>query len=135
MEQDIIANFTEERLIPARDVVFVGYPLGYFDETNNVPILRAGRIASIPKIDFVGQPQFLIDAQVYPGSSGSPVFVPWGGQYFFVGMLGKAYIRSAPLELQDLAVKPVITSYVGLGIVYKPDAIMEVVEQVAASQE
>lgn len=56
-------------------VVIVGYPSGIWDDVNNLPILRKGVAATHPKINFKGKPDFLIDAAIYPGSSGSPVFL------------------------------------------------------------
>lgn len=55
------------------DLKFVGYPDGIWDRTNSLPIARRAMAASDPSVDFGGKPQFLLDAAVYPGSSGSPV--------------------------------------------------------------
>ncbi len=56
------------------NVKFIGYPIGISDEFNNLPIAREGITATPPSIDYEGKKQFLIDAAVWPGSSGSPVF-------------------------------------------------------------
>jgi hypothetical protein len=58
-----------------REVKFIGYPQGIWDQKNNLPIVRRGMTATDPVIDYNGRPEFLIDAAVFPGSSGSPVFV------------------------------------------------------------
>ena len=55
------------------DVVVVGYPLGFHDTIHNLPIYRKAMIASCYGIDFIGQPYFLIDTNLHPGTSGSPV--------------------------------------------------------------
>ncbi len=75
----MISDFSEENLVPGVDVWFVGYPANRFDVVNNLPLLRKGYISSIPRVNFNSQEQFIIDAQVYQGSSGSPVFAPIGG--------------------------------------------------------
>jgi hypothetical protein len=62
-------------LTALEQIVVVGYPSGIWDPVNNLPILRRGVAASHPKIDYQGKPEFLIDAAVYRGSSGSPVFL------------------------------------------------------------
>jgi len=62
-----------EDLDPFMEVMFVGYPNGIFDTHNHVPLLRQGVTASHPALTFGGKPEFLIDAAVFPGSSGSPV--------------------------------------------------------------
>ena len=63
-----------EKVAPGSEVIFVGYPQGLYDPVNYLPIIRRGFIASVPDIDFNGKGQIVIDAQVFPGSSGSPVF-------------------------------------------------------------
>ncbi len=56
------------------DILFIGYPNGMFDKKNYTPILRVGTTATPVQLDWEGRPIFLIDASVFPGSSGSPVF-------------------------------------------------------------
>lgn len=55
------------------DVVVIGYPLGFHDEINNLPIYRQGMIASSYPAMFDDKPYFLIDARMHNGSSGSAV--------------------------------------------------------------
>ena len=57
------------------DIMFMGYPNGIWDHFNMMPVLRTGTTASPINHDWGNQPRFLIDAGVYPGSSGSPVFI------------------------------------------------------------
>jgi hypothetical protein len=56
------------------DIYFIGYPNGLYDKYNLLPIIRKGAFATPFEIDFENKPKFLIDASVFPGSSGSPVF-------------------------------------------------------------
>lgn len=58
---------------PFGDVVVVGYPLGFYDFTNNLPVYRKAMIASQYGVNFNGKPYFLIDTNLHPGTSGSPV--------------------------------------------------------------
>ena len=58
-----------------QEVKFVGYPIGIWDEKNNLPIMRRGMTATDPAIDYNGRGEFLVNAAVYPGSSGSPVYI------------------------------------------------------------
>ncbi len=57
------------------NVVVVGYPIGLWDSTNNLPIVRSGITATHPAVDFLGRQEFLVDAACFVGSSGSPVFL------------------------------------------------------------
>lgn len=54
-------------------VVIIGYPLGFFDDVHHLPVARQGAIASAYPIPFRGNPFFLVDAILHPGTSGSPV--------------------------------------------------------------
>lgn len=68
-------------LAAMEDIVFIGYPSGLRDEHNSTPIIRRGITATPVWNDFGNEPLFLIDAGVYPGSSGSPVFIMNQGSY------------------------------------------------------
>lgn len=53
------------------EVLFVGYPNGLYDRKHLTPIVRRGITATPYQLDYQGKPNFLIDASVFPGSSGS----------------------------------------------------------------
>ena len=57
----------------ADDVVILGYPDEYYDTHNVFPIVKGGIIASRWGSNFNGLPYFLVDAKLFPGSSGSIV--------------------------------------------------------------
>ncbi|MCL6677586.1 serine protease [Akkermansia muciniphila] len=57
------------------DILFIGYPTGIYDTYNNSPIARKGITATPISLNYEGKYQFLIDASIFPGSSGSPVFL------------------------------------------------------------
>jgi len=56
------------------NIIIAGYPLGFHDEINNLPVYRKGMIASSYPVHFNQLPYFLIDAYLHKGTSGSPVF-------------------------------------------------------------
>lgn len=68
-----------------QEVKFIGYPIGIWDEKNNLPIVRRGMTATDPVVDYNGRKEFLVDAAVFPGSSGSPVYIANEGINFFDG--------------------------------------------------
>ncbi|MCH7621226.1 MAG: trypsin-like peptidase domain-containing protein [Chloroflexi bacterium] len=79
-EAGTILSFGAADLVPgdvvlgwAQDVVVVGYPLGFYDDVFNLPIMRRATVASAYGVPFRGEPRFLIDAQLHEGTSESPV--------------------------------------------------------------
>ncbi len=65
-------------IAPGDQVLIVGYPRGFSDTLHNYPIVRTGAVASAYPIQFQGQPLFLVDARLHPGTSGSPVLASPG---------------------------------------------------------
>lgn len=128
LDDDLLTDFGHERLLPGNDVWFVGYPENRFDTTNNLPVLRRGYIASIPKVDFEGRPEFLIDAQVFPGSSGSPVFTQLGGYFKLLGVVAQTMIKSQHLQALPTGVAPGVQQILGLGIVLKASLLKPLLE-------
>ena len=55
-------------------MTLVGYPYGFYDKKNALPIWKTGSVASEPEVDFEGKPCFLVDVSAFPGMSGSAVF-------------------------------------------------------------
>jgi hypothetical protein len=100
-----IFNYILKGLDAVEEVLFIGYPCGIWDARNLLPIVRRGITATPIYIDFSGRKQFLIDASVFPGSSGSPVFIYNAGIYwdkksgstvvghrlFFLGILSEVF--------------------------------------------
>jgi hypothetical protein len=71
-----IPNETELRgLHTLQDVLIVGYPDMIMDSFNNLPLSIKGATATHPNFNYDGKKEFLISAGIYPGSSGSPVFL------------------------------------------------------------
>lgn len=128
------------------EVVFVGYPIGLWDTASLLPIIRKGITASPICLDFQGQPQFLVDASIFPGSSGSPVFIYNVGWYYkkpshvvlknrliFLGVLSSGYLYKDMNEiviLEEATKTPFAVSkqMVNLGIVFKSSTIIETIE-------
>ena len=137
----------EKFISPIEEIVFIGYPSGIWDSHNLLPIVRKGITATPCYVSFQGEPKFLIDASVFPGSSGSPVFLYYSGSYadklgnlyagsraFFLGILAEVFQR---LDDGDIKVKEVPTAekpyaeykqMIDLGIVFNVDTVIEAVD-------
>lgn len=140
-----------EELDAIEDIIFIGYPDGLYDEINLTPIARKGITATPPQLDYGGDPVFLIDATVFPGSSGSPVFAApntirsnedrdtmiVGSQMMLLGVLSEAFFttESGKIESSDIpgsqemsgekSVK--IKQMIDLGYVYKSTTVLETI--------
>jgi Trypsin-like peptidase domain len=123
----------------ATPVLFVGFPNGMFDEKHYLPIVRRGYVATSPDLDFNGRPVFLIDASVFPGSSGSPVFTVGdsliGGTpaLKLLGVISAVYTQSTdgtiswrPVPTNQVPV-PSINQMIDLGVVFKSRCIRETI--------
>jgi hypothetical protein len=103
----------------ADDVIIVGYPGGFYDTHNLFPIVKSGMVASRWGMHFKNKPVFLIDAKLFPGSSGSvvlskpitsivtsgPIAGSKEGHFAFLGVYsGEPYLQEEPIELDDITI-------------------------------
>lgn len=56
-------------------IFVMGYPYGWYDTLNNLPITRIGHLSSPFGAPFQGNPFMLGDVETHEGMSGSPVFM------------------------------------------------------------
>ncbi|AZD34891.1 hypothetical protein C4K22_2138 [Pseudomonas chlororaphis subsp. aurantiaca] len=125
-------------------VTFVGYPNGIWDSKNLIPVARKGTTATPAEVDFEGTPRFLIDASVFGGSSGSPVFLlnqgsfankqgglMAGNRLYFLGVIAAVFFRT---HLNEIIAVPIPTQakpmaqqqeMIDLGIVFKARTVVE----------
>lgn len=118
-------------LAAMEDIVFIGYPSGLRDETNANPLIRRGITSTPVWNDYHGRPTFLIDAGVFPGSSGSPVFILNQGAYatkdglvvgsriLFLGMICQSMVRT------DAGSQ----TFLGLGEVLRSSALRDFIDR------
>ncbi len=136
-----------EELDAVESVTFIGYPNGIWDSKNLLPVARRGTTASPIEVDFESTPRFLIDASVFGGSSGSPVFIlnegsfatKGGGliigtRFHFVGVVAAVFLRKQWNEIVAVpiptATKPMVQNeeMIDLGIVIKARTVVETIE-------
>ena len=107
VDQSIIPKDEQiEYFAAIENVTFIGYPSGLYDNVNKLPIIRQGITATPIWNQFNGESVFLIDAGVFPGSSGSPVFIYNRGSYptkdgivigdrlLFIGVISETMVRN-----------------------------------------
>ena len=126
----------------ADDALVIGYPRGFYDTVNLFPIIKSGVIASRWEAHFEGNPYFLIDAKLFPGSSDSIVISkPIGtiienGQIFesptkqfaFLGVFsGEPFQRTRPIELETMTI--IEKESFNVGIVWYYWLVEEIITQ------
>ena len=121
-------------------VSFVGYPNGIYDEHNVLPIFRQGHVATRLDLDYRGKPQFLIDASVFGGSSGSPVFVyrrfqrvqdgsiAFGETPIFAGILAAVHVGEQSGEIEVAKSEFTFKKELGLGLVFRAETLRPVID-------
>ncbi len=139
----------DENITVGDEIFLLGYPDAIFDTRNVSPILRSGVIATVPWEGYAFNDTlrakfslpdridgFLIDANVFPGSSGSVVILKPQGTT--IGPQGQTVVSAAKkipyvlgivsgsIPIADAALGT--TQRMGLGIVYSADAIRTVIE-------
>ncbi len=129
MDHEVLKEIDYDKIHPGSEITFVGYPENRYDKVNNLPLIRKGFIASVPEIDFNGKGQFVIDAQVFQGSSGSPVFVSIDNKAVLLGVVSETMIRNSKLQTLPSALPDVgVQQILGLGIVIKQRHVIELIE-------
>lgn len=133
------------------EIFLLGYPAAIYDPRNIHPILREGVIASVPTEDYAfnevlkkrhNLPDqidgFLIDANVFPGSSGSLVILKQ--QATTIGPHGETVVSKAKkipyvlgivsgsIPIIDTALGSAQPQRMGLGVVYSYNAIKETID-------
>lgn len=116
---------------PTSPATLLGYPYGFSDNVNKLPVWKTGHVASEPNVDFQGKPSFLVDVSAFPGMSGSPVLAVANGVYEDDrGTMGMGRVirllgvfSAMPVMRSDIAGIP--DTSLELGIVWKSSLIVE----------
>lgn len=122
------------------EAITIGYPKGFYDQVNLFPIVKSGIIASRWNAHFNGNPYFLIDVKLFPGSSGSLVitrpinqilhegkmFTSKDKQFAFLGVYsGEPFRQNAPIEFDDVTI--IRKDGFNIGIVWYSYLVIEIV--------
>lgn len=125
------------------NVIMAGYPKGFRDAVNSLPIFRSGITATHPALNFSGKPQFLVDMPCFEGCSGSPVLICDEGMHIDkrtrsisvgnkVSLLGIQYAiplnhsigRLATVPTDAGAQIPVMPLYISLGYIIRSTELL-----------
>lgn len=121
------------------EVFFMGFPDGRWDSVNKTPIIRRGVTATPVTLPFDGKPEFLIDASVFPGSSGSPLFVARTTTFLsnselvtqklaiFAGIVTKYHHRTHQVPVFDTETE--VIESIDLGLVTNVTAVKDALDQ------
>jgi|WetSurMetagenome_2_1015567.scaffolds.fasta_scaffold258658_1 hypothetical protein len=144
LDRFLITRFEVNSFKPSEFPIFygeslmvLGYPLGRYDELNNLPIVRSATIATAYSAYYRGRPIFLVDSRLHQGVSGSPVLTnqnipkffdgawqlpkPSGGHLFPMPFL--LGIVSSYLTVMDESTR----EYIGLSEVFHATLIPEII--------
>lgn len=132
---------TENETFEGANILLFGYPGAVGVNYWSKPLVRQGIISYVDVKEF-GKKPILIDAMVFPGNSGGPVFtIPTGmtrdgsmrigGRSAFLGIVSKA-VRQF-LEVEKVKVHPDSTKYktfdyMGIGIIEPANRVKELLE-------
>jgi len=140
-----------DNLEAIEEIFFIGYPAGLYDAVNLTPITRRGITATPLQVDYDGESVFLIDAAVFPGSSGSPAFlassairtdksgnlVLIASRIVLLGVIAKylskpetGIVEWKPIPTEENEVVPTYTTSqaLNLGVVYKSSTVLETID-------
>lgn len=113
-----------EMMAALEPVVMVGYPVGIWDDQNNMPVFRKGVAATHPYLDYRRKKEFIVDMACFPGSSGSPVVFVRSGLYS--DKMGRNIVGSEVKLLGVLYAGPQYTVQGTIEVVPVPTALQPV---------
>jgi hypothetical protein len=144
-----IQDFTDEnKAFEGASVLVLGYPGAVGPDYWTKPLVRSGIISHIDDKNF-GKSPFLIDAMIFPGNSGGPVFtVPSGmskngsfsigGQSSFLGIVTQTAKTEVKVEKVSLEIESFENDstkshfksfdYMGIGVVEAAGRVKELLE-------
>ena len=123
---EFLTPINYEKVALGSDVLFIGYPSDFYDTRNNLPLARKGSLSSIPNVDFKGKGELVIDAEIFGGSSGSPVFTHWDKNYRLLGVLSRSVDRTEWLIGRTISIE--VKEHIGLGIIVKQRHVQELID-------
>lgn len=110
---------------PGSDLSIVGFPFGTSSD-GRFAIWSRATVASDPSLNYSGRPTFLVDSRSRTGQSGSPVILKTTGPVRYTS--GRVQVALKPRAELFGIYSGRISAKSDLGIVWKSEAIREVIE-------
>lgn len=141
---EMLPDRTGVKIQVADDVIVIGYPKGFYDYSNTFPIVKGGIIASKWGSNFNEKPHFIIDAKLFPGSSGSLVITKPDyirkkvgdtakKDFVFLGIFSGEFTTQSVIETNELTIKG--DSGLNAGIVWYGNLIEQIIEHGVSFQK
>lgn len=132
------SNFLPDNLVinPGEDLMVVGFPRGMSDTKHNLPLIRNALVSSAYGVPFEGAPAFLIDANLHPGMSGSPVLTKpknlWADKSGSTNLMtgSPTYLLGVFSATVSVNLSATHQEPLGLGAVWYAGLIEEIIESI-----
>lgn len=136
---DNLPNNSPLQIDVTSDIIIASYPKGFYDMVNKFPIVKSGIVASYWGANFNGKPLFLIDAPLFPGSSGGVVISKptniaiingkimhnTAKQFVLLGVYSGEPVYTNKVEVEDMVI--IQNKSFGLGNVWYSHLIPEII--------
>jgi len=120
LEKDLLNNEYYQKADLGASCHMIGFPAGYWDRKNLLPVSRKSMLASLPGVDYGVRHQLLLDSPCRSGWLGSPVLdKDESGEVRLMGMVSHCEFQDE--EEQDTADQG------SMSIMVKTDAIIETI--------
>ena len=103
-----------KNIFVGNNIFLVGYPDAIYDKYNKIPIFRKGILATPYTLSYNGTNTFLIDAAIYNGSSGSPIFCPVNDKILLLGIQKSTYCHEISADSDYVYTHIRIPNHLGL---------------------
>ena len=119
VEKDLIDPEYYEQVDIGSGCHLIGFPAGYWDRKNLLPVARASYIASLPDVDYDIRHQLLLDSPCFSGWLGAPVLNKGENGVQLIGMVCKSSFQvEEDVSADDMG---------SMSIILKTDAIIETI--------
>ncbi len=149
LDQSFVPNDKKikEEFDAVEDLLFLGYPNNIYDKKNLTPVVRKGITATPVYENYENNPKFLVDASIFPGSSGSPIFIIKESkstvldkkqnkkQLFLLGVIASVFIKTDINKVEIIEIPRRHEQFVksaqmiDLGIVFKSHLFVEMAKK------